>query len=334
MSLLVEPLVHIASGGEMTGPILRRIFRSHVVVSLKDTLSFGPIRRGLSPDAWGHMRASFWLESPSDDQPERVQDWATLFRVVRAASGQTGFVIWLGQTVAEYLSMIWSVVVLRELGISDRRIFYVLVASDASTGDIPSLVGMDEKGLRTQWGRARAVSEAESDLIVRAWNAWSSADPHHLWQFAETRESAIPNLVDRVGRLRLHYPALPSGLDRISRNLLEICAAAGPDTPRVIAKLLDARYQGDPDEVPPQLALRRLMRFGDRRLAHPLLHLEGDPQEPYTTRLRLTEMAERVLAGDANHVDLNGIDEWIGGVHLAAPPGPVWYVRGTLLHQK
>ena len=35
-----------------------------------------------------------------------------------------------------------------------------------------------------------------------------------------------------------------------------------------------------------------------------------------TTGLRLTDTGARVLAGDADQVMLNGIDRWIGGVHL------------------
>ena len=33
------------------------------------------------------------------------------------------------------------------------------------------------------------------------------------------------------------------------------------------------------------------------------------------TRLRLTAAGRRVLAGRADHVALNGIDRWVGGVH-------------------
>ncbi|MGA2346526.1 MAG: hypothetical protein ABSF93_11000, partial [Candidatus Sulfotelmatobacter sp.] len=32
--------------------------------------------------------------------------------------------------------------------------------------------------------------------------------------------------------------------------------------------------------------------------------------------LELTPMGLRVLAGKADHVALNGVDRWIGGVHL------------------
>ena len=52
----------------------------------------------------------------------------------------------------------------------------------------------------------------------------------------------------------------------------------------------------------------------------PLLHAvpSGRPVERGTP-LRLTDTGARVLAGDADHVTLNGIDRWIGGVHLHGP---------------
>jgi len=38
-----------------------------------------------------------------------------------------------------------------------------------------------------------------------------------------------------------------------------------------------------------------------------------------------------VLAGDANAVELNGIDDWVLGVHLDSATGAVWYLKqGTL----
>jgi hypothetical protein len=46
--------------------------------------------------------------------------------------------------------------------------------------------------------------------------------------------------------------------------------------------------------------------------------LEAEPATPvaYHTAVRLTGAGRRVLDGDADHVALNGIDRWIGGVHL------------------
>ena len=56
------------------------------------------------------------------------------------------------------------------------------------------------------------------------------------------------------------------------------------------------------------------------RMAHariPLLDVEpADRRVDRETSLRLTDMGARVLAGMADHVTLNGIDRWLGGVHL------------------
>ena len=53
------------------------------------------------------------------------------------------------------------------------------------------------------------------------------------------------------------------------------------------------------------------------RAPNPLLEAEpaADPVGPQT-RLRLTDIGRRVLDGHDDHVALNGIDRWIGGVHL------------------
>jgi hypothetical protein len=49
-----------------------------------------------------------------------------------------------------------------------------------------------------------------------------------------------------------------------------------------------------------------------------------DPQPFWQRAVRLTDAGTAVLAGRENAVALNGIDRWLGGVHLEAPPGRPW----------
>jgi len=53
---------------------------------------------------------------------------------------------------------------------------------------------------------------------------------------------------------------------------------------------------------------------------NPLLEAEptANPVEPHS-QLRLTDIGRRVLDGHEDHIALNGIDRWIGGVHLTRP---------------
>jgi hypothetical protein len=63
---------------------------------------------------------------------------------------------------------------------------------------------------------------------------------------------------------------------------------------------------------------------------HPLLslHPPGRPVQR-ATGLHLTDTGARVLAGQADHIALNGINRWIGGVHLHGHDVPWRWDDGT-----
>ena len=70
----------------------------------------------------------------------------------------------------------------------------------------------------------------------------------------------------------------------------------------------------------------------DRMAAAPVPLLETDPPGRAVDRfsgLRLTGTGARVLAGEADHVALNGVDRWIGGVHLRGRQVPWRWDDGT-----
>ena len=45
----------------------------------------------------------------------------------------------------------------------------------------------------------------------------------------------------------------------------------------------------------------------------------------------LTDAGREVLAGRASALALNGLDDWVCGVHLQSSVGPVWFRRGGTL---
>ena len=44
-------------------------------------------------------------------------------------------------------------------------------------------------------------------------------------------------------------------------------------------------------------------------------------------RWTITDAGRAVLNGEANAVALNGIDDWVAGVHLDSKAGRVWFHR-------
>jgi hypothetical protein len=86
----------------------------------------------------------------------------------------------------------------------------------------------------------------------------------------------------------------------------------------ILARLA-AFVRGAARETRPYLGDGWCFAMMDRLAAapEPLLAVEpaGRPVDRHT-RLRLTGTGARVLAGEADHVSLGGVDRWIGGVHL------------------
>ena len=59
--------------------------------------------------------------------------------------------------------------------------------------------------------------------------------------------------------------------------------------------------------------------------------LPSDPTSLRDCEVVLTEAGESVLVARANAVELNGIDDWMLGVHLDSKRRSVWYqMDGTL----
>ena len=48
---------------------------------------------------------------------------------------------------------------------------------------------------------------------------------------------------------------------------------------------------------------------------HPLVQISDTPQHRLGD-VTITEAGRNVIEGRADHIDLNGIDRWLGGVHL------------------
>jgi hypothetical protein len=139
------------------------------------------------------------------------------------------------------------------------------------------------------------VTVEEFELGAAAWAAFSSEDPAAIEMLLAGDTSALPFL---AGALRRHLQQLPSvenGLTRTERQILEV-ASEDEHTFRTLFPALARRegriFLGD-DRV------RGWIR-GLVECRTPLLAVEGGVY-------RVTDAGREVLAGRADHVQLNGI---------------------------
>jgi hypothetical protein len=156
--------------------------------------------------------------------------------------------------------------------------------------------------LASLWGRRAPITAAHTTVADRAWKAFCSPDPLALRQLAATDLPALPFLRAALQRYLEEFPDQPDGLGRTERQILQAVAAGQQrfaDIFRATQAMEAAPFMGD------TTLQARIDALTQAR--HPLL-----TPEPIT----LTSDGERVLKGEADARALNGIDRWLGGVHL------------------
>ena len=133
------------------------------------------------------------------------------------------------------------------------------------------------------------------------------------------------------------FPSPTNGLFRSEQQILELIAAglsAMKDLFRASQEREEAEFAGDASfaiwvqrlsDVPHPLVL-----FDDSTTIHAPRHPDFDPAF-WKRSVKLTDAGQAVLQDEDDHIRLNGIDWWLGGVHLR--PEILWrwnHLRRTL----
>jgi hypothetical protein len=185
-----------------------------------------------------------------------------------------------------------------------------LIMVDAFPGVVPfhGLGQLTVTQLSTLWPQRRRVSPAMHGLGAKTWKAICSPDVTAVPQLLETDTSALPFLAAALRRYLEEFPSPPTGLSRTERQLLRGIA----DGHQHFESLFRANQH---QETAPFMgdAAVRLRLDGLAGARAPLI-----TAEPFA----LTSAGQRVLAGEVDARQLNGIDRWIGGIHLRADPRP------------
>ncbi|MBE2318611.1 hypothetical protein DVA67_021715 [Solirubrobacter sp. CPCC 204708] len=146
------------------------------------------------------------------------------------------------------------------------------------------------------------LTDAALEHATRAWAAFRAPEPTGLAAIATHHHPELRFLAEAFDRLGREYPSTRDGLSLSERRLLAAVAAG-------------ARTRGDAFL---RAAAREPRPFmGDTWAFDRLDRLAAGPH-PLLDGLELTDLGRDVLEGRADHVALNGIDRWIGGVHLTA----------------
>jgi hypothetical protein len=300
------------------------------VIYWRDILHEGPVP-AVPPDELRRIRAGYLAghDRAGHDRAGRAEVMRQLTeRDQVLEAGRDGeYVLWFEADLYDQLQITEILARLAGLGVPAGRITLICIGEHpgiARFGGLGELTAGQLRELPHTSACAR-LTPAALELATRAWAAFRAPVPQDLAVIAATRLGELRFLGEAFDRLSREYPATRDGLSLTERRVLAAVADGAPDagTAFVRAQARETRpYLGD---------TTCFARMGQMSAGpHPLLRLDppGRPVQR-ATGVRLTSTGARVLAGQADQVTLNGIDRWIGGVHLHGHHVPWRWDDGT-----
>ena len=301
--------LHVTNGDSTEQSLRQTTFVEDVVV-WRDVLHEGPVP-DVSDAQLRAVRVEFLAAADREAGLEQARR-SFEERDAALAAGRDGeYVLWFEADLYDQLQIAQILARLAELRVPAERITLICIGEYlgiAHFGGLGELRADQLEGLPEV--AAVTLSEDALALATRAWAALRAPDPRGLAAIVAARSPELrfmPEAFDRLGR---EYPWTRDGLSLTERRLLaaiaEGAATAGEAFVRGAAR--EARpYLGDTWAF---AAIERLAR------AEVPLASAGAGTVDRHAAVALTEAGRRVLDGAADHVLLNGIDRWIGGVHL------------------
>ena len=318
------PLLHVTNG-ESAGNTLRQTAIGGAVLPWQDVLHEGPVpalprqellrtRAGFLADCgWGRQQALMSSLERRDRQ------------LLEALHDDVQVVLWFEHDLYDQLQLL-DVLALAHTAQAAPELIVI-----GSFPGKPSFAGLGEltaSELETLWPSRRRAEPAALQAATRAWAAVQAPEPTSMAEWATRQTTQIPFLAPALQRLLEELPAPTDGLSATERRALEVIASGARTPPAAFVatqRLEDAPFLGDTWFYRTLSALgqdtNRLLETDDGTPLPPPPP-RSDGQRFARLQLRLTATGARTLGGEADRVELLGIDRWIGGTHLT--PHNTW----------
>jgi hypothetical protein len=328
--------LHVTNGSHV-GDKLRRFVDGPVTLAC-DVLHEGPCP-SVDGNAWHQVRARFLagFGRPADELEASLA--ADDRAVVDARERGDKIVLWFEHDLFDQLALIRTLDLIvrprpdttETRGRTSPRVSLICIDRFPGVDRFIGLGQLTSEQLATLAGTGVPLTAGHYALAIDAWHAFRSPDPTALLAIAHQLNAArtamseggpaLAFLGDALLRFFAEFPSATTGLSRTEELALE-ALLAGPMTAGALFGVTQANearpFMGDSTffAILRGLAAARV----------PLVTVDGGREEidPGLRRVAIADAGRDVLARRADHVRLNGIDLWRGGVHLAGSNRSPW----------
>jgi hypothetical protein len=303
-------MLHITDGESVAGT-LRESAIPGVVSTYGDLMYEGPAPAGLDDQAWFDVRAHFIAEAGYATLEDARQYLKACENTLAASSQHDEVVIWLDNKLSNQLILIKVLEWFSRRNLGRLKLSLICIGQYRGLDHFRGLGALTADQLVSLADTRLPVGEAQNRTARAAWNAFTSPDPTEIERFIATDTSALPFLATALQRHLEQFPSVDNGLSRTERQALLVIQERGGLSGGQL--FVAVQRQEEPVFMGDCSFYRTMADLSQAR--HALIQV-SDRSQHSLGGITITEAGRTVFEGRADHIELNGIDRWIGGVHL------------------
>lgn len=167
-------------------------------------------------------------------------------------------------------------------------------------------------------GNWKPVTAEQLLLGKRAWEAYTEESPQAILELLREDTSALPFLHEAFKFHLARFPSVRNGLGIVEQTTLELLLTGVNQPLPLFRQTSDKLCLLGMGDIQYWASLRRLAQA-----EQPLIEIDGpfpglhdSPETFFRRHIALTELGEKLARHQADWIELNGIDDWLGGVRL------------------
>lgn len=317
-------ILHIHCGDSSAGS-LRASQVPGKIITWYDPLLQGPTPSGVSYEEWLHIRGQSLNEDGWFSSNEAaVQSLRDMDKNLEQFPRFDEVVLWFDACLFDQLILIRQLDWFAQRDLGKTKLSLICIGEFPGFKRFRGLGELMPDKIATLMPQRHEVSKAETELAVRAWAAYRSPDLRAIEDVLAGDTSVLPYLGSALKRHLQRFPNSKNGLCRMQRKILELVKTEELNFGPLFARLSEMDH---PPFFGDNVVMACLQSMANGPA--PVIHIEGpayNPREPGNLgqwRIRILPQAEQILSGRVDFVRTNGIDTWLGGVHLQGRK-PTW----------
>ncbi|HEV2829128.1 MAG TPA: hypothetical protein VGW76_16140 [Pyrinomonadaceae bacterium] len=315
-------MLHIHNG-DCSANIARRSSLPGEHFAWRESLITGPTPAGLSADDWRKLRAQHLSETYGVDLQECERGLLSQEEKLKTISDHEEVVLWFEHDLFCQVHLLYLLDWFAVQTPGTTKLSLTCINQFPGKQNFHGLGELTSDEFASLFPTRAEVTAQQLQLAQVAWQAYGSPAPTDLEKVLQTDTSALPFLDAALSAHLQRFPNSNNGLGCIENRSLQLIAVGANGFSDLFLKFREAEPVYGLGDAQFWLALWQMINARE-----PLLEIEDIPKDTLIERMltpaivqkakfRLTAAGESVLRNEADFVTLNGIDLWLGGVHLS-----------------